>query len=556
MEKRRGWPAWVAPIVLVGASALLMVATLASPDRITFDEVYYVNDARDILEFGVESGFVVHPPVGKLLIAASIWLFGDTPFGWRALGGLAGVATVLLTYLIGRRLFDRVGPAALAALLVAIDGVFLVQARTAMLDVFLALFVVLGAWALVVHVQRVREADQAWLAADPGPHDHLPRRDATMLLVAGVAFGLAVATKWSGLLGVGAAGMVMIGAELTRRYRVMGSPWRRLGRGTGLITASLVAIPLGVYLLTWTPWLVSFTNTYEATKVCDDAGSVACQSTPLPSKAAALWDFHGRIVRFHAGLEADHSYRAPAYTWPVLARPVVYYYETCRPDRANRVAETDTDGNVTIPGPCLVEEGQAAEMLGVGNPGLWWTFLPALALLVAGAVRRDRRVLVPMAFVAAQYLPWLIVSRPVFSFYAVPVVPFMALGIGAAIARMGDREPVWRPLAGAVTGAVVWGGLLALTTLVSGTSPTRPTYGLVMAVGGVLGAAVASDPRHLLDRSPPPVAAPGWGPAAQWTTIVVAVVAVGLAIFFLPVWLGVPLPEDAVRSRWWFQGWI
>ena len=98
-----------------------------------------------------------------------------------ALGGLAGAGTVLLTYLTGLRLFKRVTPAALAALLAAVDGVLVVQARTAMLDIYLGLFVSLGAWALVAHLQRVRDADLQWLAADPGPHDAMPRRDTSLL---------------------------------------------------------------------------------------------------------------------------------------------------------------------------------------------------------------------------------------------------------------------------------------------------------------------------------------------------------------------------------------
>ena len=36
-----------------------------------------------------------HPLVGKELIGASIVLFGDNPFGWRAFTALAGTATVL-----------------------------------------------------------------------------------------------------------------------------------------------------------------------------------------------------------------------------------------------------------------------------------------------------------------------------------------------------------------------------------------------------------------------------------------------------------------------------
>ena len=106
-------------VVLAGG---LRVARLDEPGRIYFDELYYVGDAQQYLEHGVEEVRPAHPPVGKWLIAAGIVVAGDDPFGWRIAGAAAGTLTVLATYLIGLRLFRRRVPAAIAALLVALDG--------------------------------------------------------------------------------------------------------------------------------------------------------------------------------------------------------------------------------------------------------------------------------------------------------------------------------------------------------------------------------------------------------------------------------------------------
>ncbi len=549
MEDRRRWLQILVPALLVGTTAVLMLGGLTQPDRIIFDETYYVNDARDMLEQGVERGFVVHPPVGKQMIAMSIRLFGDNPAGWRMLGGIAGTVCVLLTYLMGKRLFRRTAPAALAALLVAVDGVFLVQARTAMLDIYLALWIILGAWALLVHAQRTRAADEALAAADPGPHDRLPPRDIRFLVLAGVAFGLAAATKWSGVLALGAGGLVAIAIEVQRRRRLLSTWHARPGRGIVLIAATLVAVPLATYLVTWTPWMMNFGNSYQGGKECGDTESC---STPVTTRVAGLWRFHKSVYTFHSDLDADHSYRAEAWTWPVLARPVVYYYETCSQDRFDRVQETEDDGSFSTPEPCIVDRGQAGEVLAVGNPVLWWLFLPSLLVLVGASVRGDPRAAYPLTFYAAQFLPWLIVSRPVFSFYAVPMVPFMALGIGAVTARLADREDDLRPLLGGLFG-VLGGLLLVLVRDLTGSSMTRPTYGLVAAGLGTIGAVVAA-------RTAPPdtrtwVPAPP-SPAARWTIAIIAVLAVGVAVYFLPIWLGVPLDQSAVRGRWWFRGWI
>ncbi len=154
---------------------------LAHPERIFFDEVYYVNDARDFLEFGVEDGFVVHPALGKLLIATSIHVFGDTPWGWRLLGAMLGVMGVWLVYDMARRLGLRIAAAGLAALALALDGVWIAQSHTAMLDIYLGFFVVLGAWALVRDRNHVRRADNAAVAAamptSPVLPDARSRRD-------------------------------------------------------------------------------------------------------------------------------------------------------------------------------------------------------------------------------------------------------------------------------------------------------------------------------------------------------------------------------------------
>jgi dolichyl-phosphate-mannose--protein O-mannosyl transferase len=66
-------PAAIAPILIALASFVLRLINLGSTKGYIFDEVYYVDGARDLLKYGVEvSGsnpeFIVHPPVGKWLI--------------------------------------------------------------------------------------------------------------------------------------------------------------------------------------------------------------------------------------------------------------------------------------------------------------------------------------------------------------------------------------------------------------------------------------------------------------------------------------------------------
>jgi 4-amino-4-deoxy-L-arabinose transferase-like glycosyltransferase len=82
------------------AALILRLLHLGTPKGFVFDEVYYVDGARDYLKYGVEvtgadPEFVVHPPVGKWLIALGIKLFGDNEFGWRFMGAFLGSVIVI-----------------------------------------------------------------------------------------------------------------------------------------------------------------------------------------------------------------------------------------------------------------------------------------------------------------------------------------------------------------------------------------------------------------------------------------------------------------------------
>ncbi len=635
---------WLVPLVVVATAVATMVVRVGHPERIFFDEVYYVNDARDFLEYGVEDGFVVHPPLGKLLIAVGIHLVGDTPMGWRIVGGLLAVAAVWLTYLLGRRLGLRLAAAGLAGLALALDGVFIAQARIGMLDIHLGFFVVLGAYALVRDRDRLRAADDEALRAanreqvrarrartpvaagigvppheadapaepeptatsiDPvlphpplegepstvatgpdapvadglpdvlpdGPvttidgepvHAPLPRVGRWWLVVAGIAFGAATGTKWTGAVALIVAGLVWLGIELARRRRVTGRFGPRLGRGILLGVVVLGLLPIAVYATTWIPWYAAFDQTWIATTHCGDAGDeLDCDG--VVGETRALISYHERMFTFHDELEAEHTYRAPAWGWPIQLRPVVYYYETCSDNRLDRVEQTDSDGEVTTPEPCRVAQDQAGEILSLGNPAVWWLALALLPILGMLARRRDRQVWVPMTFYAVQFLFWVAVlplvslltegntvSRPIFNFYTVPFVPFLVLLLALAVDRVTSRDGWIR----ASVGGLVLGGLALAATFVPeliGERMLTPARWYVVALSAMLGGALAGvQPAASWFAREPATARPD----RRWPTLAVVGVVVAVGLFFLPVWTGVTLPEEFVKAHWWLRTWI
>lgn len=408
-------PVWKAALI-VGAITLvaggLRLYRLAQPGEKVFDEVYYASDGcwyagHSFEACGLEDDAErswVHPPLGKMLIAVGIDGFGNRPFGWRFTAALAGTATVGLVGALAFMLFASVGWAAVAAVLAGTEHLLFVQSRVAMLDVFLAFFVVLGFVLLV------------------GDRLH-PGRYRPLRLAAGAAFGLAIAVKWSGVLALLAAIILAVAWERTRRKDAGDErPLRRALREQGLpLYLTLVIVPFLAYAVTWIPWL-------------------ADRSFDVVDWAA----HHGDMAGYHLGLdtvgedgEPIHPYMSRAWSWLFLTRPVSYFWQG--------------------------EPQCCAEILGIGSPLLFWGALlviPYLAL--AWRLRRDWRAGALLVPVLAQFLPWLAVSRPLFLFYMVPVTPFLAIGTAYAIRDLlGVRHDHRLALAGAAAVVAVSVALFA-----------------------------------------------------------------------------------------------
>ena len=157
------------PVTVLLIAAGLRLWGLSSPSISYWDERYYVFDASAYLGggYGVPIGHPpavriegegtwVHPPLGKWMIALGEGPLGETPLGWRLPSAVFGIAGVALVYLLGLELWGSVWWAGLAGLLLALDGLHIVQSRIAMLDVFLTTFVTAGVLFVVLDRNRAR----------------------------------------------------------------------------------------------------------------------------------------------------------------------------------------------------------------------------------------------------------------------------------------------------------------------------------------------------------------------------------------------------------------
>lgn len=132
--------------LLVLITLILHFSIIMQPGELVFDEQYYVNDARSIIQ-GEDTLRPEHPPLGKLFIVSGILLFGDNPLGWRFFSVIFGVLGIVLLYLICRKLAMPKGTSLLATSLLALENLSFVQVSVAMLDVYSLAFI-LGAFLL------------------------------------------------------------------------------------------------------------------------------------------------------------------------------------------------------------------------------------------------------------------------------------------------------------------------------------------------------------------------------------------------------------------------
>jgi dolichyl-phosphate-mannose-protein mannosyltransferase len=361
----------IAPLVIAIASLLLRLFNIASIKSFIFDEVYYVDGARDLLAYGVEvdgsaAEFVVHPPIGKWMIASGIKLFGDNPLGWRIATAVAGSLMILLVAAIVHRLFYSPFLTVIASALMAVDGMALVHSRTALLDNFLALFILTATYFFI-------------------------RKN---YYLTGIFFGLAIATKWSGLYFLALFGLI----ALYRAFTFFNG--KDLLKPTLRVIGAFGLTPIAVYLASWSGWFFS-----------DRGWKRDSDSNPF----IALKNYHEEILNFHRNLSTAHNYEANPWSWLIQGRPTSFFYET--------------------PSGCGADSC-SQEVLALGTPLLWWSATIAIAIVFGYwirsiALRRtDPAATIIIAGIAAGYLPWFFFQdRTVFTFYVIVFQPFMVLAL-------------------------------------------------------------------------------------------------------------------------------
>ncbi len=475
-DERRSWLVTLALVVL---AFLVRGPGISFPGHVVFDETYYAKDAWTLLQLGYEGSwaagaddtiaagnvdgwnaspsFVVHPQLGKWLIAVGEQLFGMNSLGWRFSALVFGCLLVGATVRMARRLSRSTMVGALAGLLLVLDGLSFMMSRIALLDIFEAFFTVTAVAAVVADRDWFRRKLAAHLRANGlaslggafGPRVWFrPWR-----LVAGIMFGLAIGCKWNAVYVLAAMGIVSV--ILDHRARSVagagGAAWKSVYLDAPLAFLHLVPTALAVYVGTWASWLHTLGGYGRGWGAANpEELSVRLFGAPL----ASLWHYHVDIYNFHTGdwiAQQTHIYEAHPAGWLVLGRVIGI-------DAVNDI-KPGTEG-------CTVDAGETCLRVisGMGTPMLWWM---AAIGLVAGLgfwiLGRDWRFAIPVIGGLATWIMWFPnADRPLFFFYAIMIIPFTATVLAMCFGKiLGPAQRNSRRRLGArVVGVCV--GLIAL----------------------------------------------------------------------------------------------
>ncbi|MDD7384019.1 MAG: phospholipid carrier-dependent glycosyltransferase [Actinomycetaceae bacterium] len=582
---------WILTIAIGALAGCVRLWHLAFPHQLIFDETYYVKGATSLLQQGFEgkwasdansafshgdfsalshseADYVVHPPVGKWLLALGQWIFGaDSSFGWRISAALIGIASVMITVRLILRLFRSPWLALLGGTAMSLDGLGIVMSRSGLLDNFLAFFVILGFWAIVRDREDARGKLAHAAAFSTYRDDPLGSRmwSRPWLVAAGIFLGLGCAVKWSAIYAVAVWGIMVFAWGASAR-KIVGVPqWFKAGILREGVPAFFSFVPTAAiaYLVGWASW---FINPHSWGRGWAAAARAVGNPVPLPWAPNIVNDFvryHMDMYTFHTGLSTPHTYQSQAWTWLVQGRPVSFYWK-------------GTD-DPAMKGACHAftsSSGCVAEISSMGNVVVWWLALLALAGVVYGAIRlRDWRAWAILAGYAALWAPWLLYThRTIFQFYSVVYLPFVAFALvyGTALwthslvpAHM--EHPRIEPPRTEPAGT----GLAEPESTERTGTPLNPwdqqnsrLDSHDSALSAIHGSGLK--PEHGSQLSPeiePVLHSTGWFEPHSTRLLIITVIAiiVGLsafAIYWWPLWTGTPLPYSTWQSHMWFASWI
>lgn len=332
-----------------------------------FDEIYFVRTAENYLN--LESPFSwSHPPLGKLIIASGISLFGYSPFGWRIMGVIFATLMICLVYFIGKLLFESWIGAFSSAFLFAFDFMNFSMGRMATTDVFLVFFTLVSQLFFLIYIKKVLKI--GWKAS------MIP------MIFAVLFFSLAFSVKWIAFFSFLAQIIFLFVLRLINLNNLKdGLKAKIIFFFNKPLILVIVFLGLGgcIYLLTFIPNILAGQSLIE------------------------VFSLQLSMFSYHSSLISTHPFASRWWTWPFMIKPVLLL-------------------RLYLP------LGFKSIIVAMGNPAVWWIGFSLIILTIERAIRRRKfSAFFIVGFFFLQWVPYFFVSRTTYLYHFYVNVPFLCL---------------------------------------------------------------------------------------------------------------------------------
>ena len=390
----------IAVLLALGLATRLFM--LSHPNQVVFDEVHFGKFVNAY--FTGAYYFDIHPPLGKLLLALGARMGGygayvaaHGAFAFETIGqvyaarlpaqtgvryvwfrlfpALAGGLLPLVAYWLMRELNLKKWIAAGVGLSLVFENALVVQSRFALLDSFLLVFGFAG--LALFFACRKREYAWQWFIASAA------------------CLALSFSIKWTGLAFFGLAGAVwLFDAIRSRKQKGLAM---RIVRGV----VCFVLVSFAVYAI---PFAIHFTLLPRAGS--GDAYMAAnFQSMNIAQK---FFHLNEKMFFYNETLKAEHPYGSPAWTWPLMVRPVYYWVQ----NQGNAVAE---------------------RIYLLGNPMVWYAgfvgLIGGIFALWRKCMNSEKKFAYAVLFggYAMNFVPFISVSRVLFLYHYLAAMIFSVM---------------------------------------------------------------------------------------------------------------------------------
>ncbi|MGF3522926.1 MAG: glycosyltransferase family 39 protein [Candidatus Bathyarchaeia archaeon] len=408
-----------------------------------FDEVYFVRAAQDYLHFRAPFERT-HPPLGKLIQALGIAIFGDTPFGWRIMGVIFATLMVPVMYVMGKKLFGTWIGSFAAAFLFTFDFMHFTMARMGTVDTYVVFFALASQLCFLTYFINV--VKKGW------------ETSVSPLILAVVLFALSFSTKWLALYG--ALGMLALLAALRLRevFKLkagLGAKYVAFFDHPFLLLLGLAGVVAAIYFVTYIPDML------------------------IGNSFSDIIKLQFEMFNFHSTLTATHSYMSSWWSWPIMVSPYGYVPLWL----SISYLPNNVHSTISV----------------FGNPAVWWVGFACMFVVAERAVRgreivywirkrvakkakkpqmeeadvvkpvglaeqspenAERKWSLTAIFIVAMFLfswvPYVFISRATFIYHFYLSVPFLCFAAAYVI------NQYWRSKGGKIVTAVFFASVVAL----------------------------------------------------------------------------------------------